>query len=332
MANTVRLFLALLLALAVVAVTWLRTTPPPPGFDQSVTFTPVPLPPASVLEPNLGPFELAGAWRMESPHADFGSFSALVRTGAGKFIAFSDKGHALRFSAPDMNQRGTQIIPVAAMDSLFKSTRDAEGAAHDQATGRSWIAWETRNAISRLSPELNQEAIVRPKAMSDWGVNSGPETLLRLTDGRFIALREGFSGWFENRRHKGVIFPGDPIEAGEPERFTFIGPARFSPTDAAQLSDGRVLILMRRLVWPLPYRFAGRIAIAHPDDIRPGGIWAAREVAKLSSNLPVDNFEGMAVEPGPGSKVTVWLISDDNDAASQATMLWRLIVDPAELP
>lgn len=326
----VRLSLALLLALAVAPGTWLRTEPPPPSYAQRVTFTPIPLPPRPVLKANLGPFELAGVWRVDSPHADFGSFSALIRTGAGQFIAFSDKGHALRFSAPGMDQRDTRITPIAMMDSL-KATRDAEGGTYDQQTGRSWIAWETRNAISRLSPELEQEAIVRPRAMRDWGVNSGPETLLRLADGRFIALREGFNGRFETQRHKAVIFAGDPIESGEPEHFTFVGPARFAPTDAAQLSDGRVLILLRRLVWLMPFRFAGRIALAHPDDIRPDGTWEAHEVAKLTSGLPVDNFEGMAIEPGPGSNATVWLISDDNDAATQSTLLWKLVVDPAEL-
>jgi hypothetical protein len=329
----VRRSLALLLVLivAVAPGTWIRTTPPPPTHEQGVTFTPIPLPPRSVLAANLGAFELAGAWRMDSPHANFGSFSALVRTGAGKFIAFSDKGYALRFSAPDMDQRDTQVSSVAVQDSLYKSTRDAEGAAYNQKTGRTWVAWETRNAISRLSPDLKQEAIVRPKAMNDWGFNSGPETLLRLADGRFIVLREGFSGRFETQRHKAAIFSGDPIESGEPQRFTFVGPDRFAPTDAAQLPDGRVLIVLRRPVWPMPFRFAARLALAHPDEIRPGRTWRAHEVAKLTSTLPVDNFEGMAIEPGPGSKITVWLISDDNDAVTQATVLWKLIVDPAEL-
>lgn len=268
---------------------------------------------------------------MGSQHSDFGGFSALVRTGPGTFTAFSDKGFALRFSAPGMDQRDTRLVPITATHVVFKKGRDAEGATHDADSGRTWIAWEGRNAISRVLPDLRQEAIVQPKAMRDWGRNSGPESLLRLSDGRFVALREGFDDQFKRDRHRAVIFAGDPIDSGEPARFTFGGPARFAPTDMAQLPDGRVLVLMRRAVWPMPYRFAGRIALADPAAIRPGGTWQAHEVAKLSSNLPVDNFEGMAIEPGPGRKVTVWLISDDNDAASQATVLWKMIVDPAKL-
>jgi hypothetical protein len=217
-------------------------------------------------------------------------------------------------------------------NSLRKWRRDAEGATFDQSTGRTWISWEGSNAISRLSPALQQEGIVRPAALTDWDANRGGETMVRLADGRFLVLQEAFDGRFETEHHEAAIFAGDPIESGEPQRFTFAGPAGFSPSDAAQLSDGRVLILSRRLVWLLPFRFAGRLSIANPDDIRPGGVWKSREVAKLTSTLPVDNFEGIAIEPGPGSHVSVWLISDDNDAAAQATILWKLVVDPAKLP
>jgi hypothetical protein len=327
----VRRCLALLLALAVALGTWIRTALPPPSYDQRVTFTPIELPPPSVQAPHLGPFELVGAWRMDSPHANFGGFSALVRTGAGKFLAISDKGYALRFSAPGMDQRDTRIDPVSALSRQVKATRDAEGATHDQQTGRTWISWEWSNAVSRISSDLRQEALVAPSAIAGWGKNNGPETIVRLADGRFLLLREGFTGWGETQRHKAVIFAGDPIESDKAARFTFVGPERFSPSDATQLSDGRVLILLRRLVWPLPFRFAGRLALADPDDIRPGGTWRAHEVAKLTSSLPGDNFEGIAVEPGPGSRVSVWLISDDNDAVTQATILWKLVVDPAKL-
>lgn len=326
-----RLFLVLLLALAVAPGTWLRDAPVPHSNRQGVTFTPIVLPSESVLKANLGAFELTGAWRMDGEHSDFGGFSALIWTGAGKFIAFSDKGFALRFSAPGMDQRDTRLVPITAAHSLFKATRDAEAATHDPVTGRSWIAWEGRNAISRVSPDLQQEAVVRPEALRGWGRNSGPESMVRLADGRFIVLREGFDEQFRRDQHRAVIFSGDPIDSGEPAGFTFDGPVRFAPTDMAQLPDGRVLVLMRRAVWPMPYRFAGRLALAHADTIRPGKTWTAHAVAKLTSNLPVDNFEGMAIEPGPGNKVTVWLISDDNDAASQATLLWKLVVDPAEL-
>jgi hypothetical protein len=145
-------------------------------------------------------------------------------------------------------------------------------------------------------------------------------------------LQEAFAGWNEEQLHPAVIFSGDPTRPGSLEHFTFSGPKRFSPVDMAQMPDGRVLVLMRRLVWPMPFRFAGRIALADPAEIRAGTVWHAREVAKLSSQLPVDNFEAIAIEPRSDGKLTVWLISDDNQAISQRTLLWKMALDPAQLP
>src|SRR5262249_24481649 len=102
-----------------------------------------------------------------------------------------------------------------------------------------------------------------------------------------------------------------------PRRFTLVGPSGFRPTDMAQLPDGRLLILMRKLLWPAPARFAGRIVVADPHELDHGNLLHGAVVAKLSSSLPVDNFEGLAIEPRADGKVTVWLISDDNGALSQ---------------
>ena len=156
-------------------------------------------------------------------------------------------------------------------------------------------------------------------------------------DGRFIVLEEGFDGFLESRRHQALLFARDPLLGDQPVQFAFAGDAAFSPTDMAQLPDGRVLILMRRLIWPFPLRFSGRIMIADPAAIRPGGVWRASEVAKLDAPLPVDNFEGIAIQPhSPDDRkdgqVTVWLISDNNNAATQRTLLWKLVLHPARLP
>ena len=156
--------------------------------------------------------------------------------------------------------------------------------------------------------------------------------MARLRDGRFLLLREASRGWSGNQGHEALAFDGDPLSAARARSFVLGGIPNFNPTDMAQLPDGRVLVLMRRLVWPLPARFAGRIAIGDPREIREGKIWRVTEVAKLTSTLPVDNFEGITTEARPDGRVAVWLISDDNGSAFQRTLLWRLSVDPDALP
>ncbi|HMO68669.1 MAG TPA: esterase-like activity of phytase family protein [Novosphingobium sp.] len=278
----------------------------------------------------LGAFRLEGVWQLVSPHDDFGGFSALILREGRRFLAFSDLGHALDFPAPDGPPGPSHLRPIQPVRSYMKADYDAEAASRDPATGQIWIAWETTNSISRHGADLRREKSVAPPEM-DWGINSGPESLVRLADGRFLVLREGFVRQMDDRLHQALLFPGDPVDGTRPIRFLMAGPPGMKPTDAAQLPDGRVLVLLRRLVWPMPPRFAGSLAIGDPAAIRSGAVWRLREVAKLSSSLAVDNFEGLAVEPLDGGRIVVWLISDDNGAVSQRSLVWKLSVNPADL-
>ena len=327
-----RLLALLILAAALAPGTWLRQALPPPSYDLDLRFDQVRLPARAELAAHLAPFELEAAWRLHSAHEDFGSYSALVAPGKGRLLAFSDRGFMLGFSPPGSPASPPLIRPIHASTSMLKKNRDAEAATIDPASGTIWIGWEYRNAISRHDSAFSDAVTVEPAAMRDWGANSGPEAMTRLADGRFLALREGFSGTTEDRRHRALLFPGDPVEVAEPVSFEFVGPRGFSPTDMAQIPDGRVLILMRRVVWPFPPRFAGRIVLADPAAIRAGEPWQGIAVARLASVLPVDNFEGMAIAPREDGRLTVWLISDDNGAALQGTVLWKLVLDPADLP
>jgi hypothetical protein len=326
-----RRWLALILLLAVLPVSFLREAPPHRDNADRIAVTALPVPSADVVKPHLGPFRLEGVWQLSSDNAMFGSYSTLQRLNDGRFLTISDRGYAMRFAPPGHSRSPAHMTDLIAGTQRLKYNRDAESSAYDPASGRIWIGWEGTNAISRMAPDLRFEAAARPAAMRRWDSNGGAETMLRLPDGRFIVVAEGFAGWFERREHRALLFPGDPTGSGRPQSFRLSGPAEFSPTDIAQLPDGRVLILMRRAVWPFPLRFAGRIVLADPADIRPGRVWAVRTVAYLSSSLPVDNFEGVVAEPLPGGRVAVWLISDDNIAVTQRTLLWKMTVDPKDL-
>ena len=323
-----RLFI-LLLAVGL-APTWLRDAPRAPNREQRVEAVPLPLPPLAHRAAVLGAFRLEGAWSLVSPHDDFGGFSALILRENRQFLALSDMGHALDFPAPDGPPGPTRLRSIQPARSYMKADYDAEAATRDPATGQIWIAWETTNSIARHDADLRREKAVTPPEMA-WGINSGPESLVRLADGRFLVLREAFAEGLDGQDHAALLFPRDPVEGARPVGFTMRGPPGLKPTDAAQLPDGRVLVLFRKLVWPMPPRFAGSLAIGEPDAIRSGTVWRLREVAKLSSSLAVDNFEGLAVEPGEGGRLNVWLIADDNGAVSQRTLLWKLTANPADL-
>lgn len=328
--------LALLLLILVLAPgTWLRDQAVPPTYRLALRFVAVDVPEKDEQAPHLGPFRLERAWRMESPHTNFGGYSSLVALDGSELLSASDLGYLLHFAPP-----GTSHAP--SLTSLFsdavhaKANRDVEALTRDPSSGTLWMALEGHNSIARTTiGEQGLGAVVSPPAMRDWASNSGPEAMERLDDGRFVVLAEEFVDGSDARRHRGLLFATDPLENGEPIPFTFLGPKGFSPTDMAQLPDGRVLILMRKLVWPFPARFAGRLVLADPATIDEGAVWQGRVVARLTSPLPVDNFEGIAIaQSGSESKddrLTVWLISDDNGSAFQTTLLWKLSVDPADL-
>jgi hypothetical protein len=323
----------LILLLGITSTTWLRSERVTIVPGHTLHFRALALPPKAKLAAHLGRFDLVGAWHMTLGSARFGGYSALVALPDQRLLAVADNGNFLTFMPPGGRAYNPRIGTLLSDPRNEKRAVDTESATRDPETGTIWLGLEYTNAIVRIGPHWLETGRVKPEAMAGWPLNSGAEAMIRLIDGRFVALSEGAREWIWPHRHEGVLFAGDPIvQAGKARRFTFEGPLGFDPVDMAQLPDGRVLVLMRTLIWPLPERFAGRIAIGDPTQIRAGGTWKVTEVARIASGLPIDNFEGMAVVPRRDGKLIVWLISDDNQTRLQRTLLWKLVVDPADLP
>lgn len=334
-----RRFLALLILICVaLPITWFRAQPPKKTDTVELRFVPVALDASERKKADgLAPFRLERIWRIESRYRHFGGYSGIVSLGDGRLLAVSDAGSMLRFSPPDGPQSAPFGAQVAGVNGKGpKTSRDFEALTADLSRNVFWTSMEFENAIMRLKPDekgiLSQEAMIRPKGMAGWANNSGPESLVRLQDGTFLVLQEGFTGLFEGKRHAGLRFRADPVEAPNAEPFTLVGVDGMRPTDMAQMPDGRVLVLFRRVQWVVPPRFAGAIAIGDPQQIREGKLWALQQVTAWGFGLPRDNFEGLAIEQGRDERLIVWLISDDNKSGLQQTMLWKLTVDPGDLP
>lgn len=306
----------------------------PDGDFPDLTVVPEPLPPRSVLERYLGPFQMEGAWQLKAMNGRVFGYSAMIAQPDGGLLAFNDSGDTLRFSPPGAGRSKARAKRIAFRDPVReKAGRDVESVAYDTARGRYWVGMEGLNVVTRLSPDLRETGRVAPAGMAGWGVNTGAEAMMRLPDGRFVALREIPPSLGEPRLHDALLFGADPIKRPDAQKFGFDGPDNFSAVDMALLPDGRALILMRRLLWPMPMRFAGRIVIADTARIRPGKVWHSAPLASLASVLPVDNFEAIAAVPRPDGRITVWLMSDDNAMrVLQRTLLWKLSVDPKQLP
>lgn len=324
-----RRVLALLLAIASLSTVVLREALPPRDISQRLAVLPL-----NVARSANGPFHLTGAWQLTSPDYRFGAYSALVVSGPGRLLALSDQGYLLDFAKPGAGGPAARIAGALPGRLVPKQQRDVEALVRDPASGELWLALEGRNAIARFGPGFAPLALVRPPAMQDWPGNGGPETMVRLADGRFLVIAEAYGGPFDWSQHPALLFEGDPTMPGAPapEFFTFAGPSGYRPTDAALLPDGRVLVLMRQLVWPIPARFGAKLALLDPDAISAGGQVEATELAALDDPWPLDNYEGLALETGADDTITAWLISDGNNAVTQRTLLLRLSLRLADLP
>ncbi|UOR16097.1 esterase-like activity of phytase family protein [Qipengyuania aquimaris] len=268
-----------------------------------------------------GPLVLDKAWEFRSENDALGGYSALILGGSGQIVAGSDAGRLLFVTREGDTLSGTRLDHFVAGLDRDKLSVDIESMTVDPSTGRVWAGFENTNAIQRYSANFEFEAEVFPAPIAGWSENSGPESMARLPDGRFLLIAEQRSGGV----HPAVLFEGDPtLDGVEYTELTYEGLDGYRPVDLAVLPDGRALILMRSFSLGLPPRFGTAIMIADPAQIRPGETWQSETLAELGPSFPSENYEGIAVEEAPEGKVNVWLISDDNFASYQRTLLLKL--------
>ena len=324
-----RRLLLLPLALALVATVWLRDPPQVYNPSQVVTVTSLPLAgPAAI---NLAPFRLTGAWQLASANSNFGGYSALVVPTWGWLRAYSDLGQRLELPQPGQPGQPFQA-GLFGPEARAKSMRDVEAASRDPLTGETWLTAEGANALLRLDSRARIAARFAPPAMREWPENSGAEAMLRRPDGSFLILAEAYRRGSWSERDALRIAPSPDGSPGVAERFVFAGPTGFRPTDMVELPDGWILILTRRLRWPMPPGFGTWLVLADPREIAPGRAWHGTPLASLDGTGLEENYEGLAIEPLASGRLAVWLISDSNGAVTQRTLLLRLELDPADLP
>lgn len=320
-ARWIRLALIAGVALGLAPGTVLRTTIGTRADPAVVTITPRPER-AGVS----GELALTGVWEMTSSHGWFGGFSALTAGQGQTLVAGSDRGFLLDI---DLSGRAPQAVPrsfryVGLSTGGRSEILDLESLARDPASGTLWAGFESYNLVVRFAADGSRK-VRAPGAMAQWSENSGPETLARLADGRFLVIAEGAEDTDETL-HQALLFPGDPVAKGKPLTFRFAAPAGYDPVDATQVPDGRVLILMRRVAYTLPAaRFDTAIAIADPRAIGKGKAWPAQVIARMEGGIFADNFEGIAfvASPEDPQRGAVWLVTDDNFSVFQRSLLIR---------
>jgi hypothetical protein len=316
----VRVVCGLLFLLLLGTFAPVRLTPPdPPPAISLVSFEPIAL---GVDRPSKeGRLRLLSAWNLESNDWRFGGLSAMHVEG-GRVLAVSDSGWMIRFPLAAAGDRRVTVSPLPGRlgATRRKPDRDVESLA---VHGRSlWLGMERKNAVWRFAgPDLREDGGIRPAILRKWAANRGAESLVRLPDGRFLAISEGVSHGLS----EAALFLGDPATLGTRAlRLRYRPPAGYRATDAAMLPDGRLLILHRRT--KLFEGITAKLAIAAVPDAREGALIVPEEIATLAPPGPVDNMEALSVAVEDGRTI-VWIASDDNYMPLQRTLLLRFALD-----
>ncbi|MFO1155469.1 MAG: esterase-like activity of phytase family protein [Rhodospirillales bacterium] len=215
---------------------------------------------------------------------------------------------------------GVMLVPLLSrrgwpLPELGKHESDAESLVRDT-DGTLVIGFEGDHRIVRYPPGGAAPSLVAPPpGLQRAPVNSGLETLVRLRDGRLLAITEGLKveggvrGWI-----------GGGKDGWQP--FVWATSGGFVPTDATQLPSGELLVLERRFP-PV----GARLRLLPATSIKPGEILDGTQIARLEGSLQLDNMEGIDARRGPAGETLIWLISDDNYSFLQRTLLllFRLV-------
>ncbi|WP_293879991.1 esterase-like activity of phytase family protein [Sphingomonas sp.] len=287
---------------------------------------PVALYPGDPERREVGGLSYLGGWQLQSDNPSFGGLSPLNVEG-NAVTALSDAGGLVRFRIGRFGHvSAATIMPVpdGCGGGFAKTGRDTESLAHDAATGHWWIGFEARNVICQTNADFSiGERVAQPPQMAGWSRTRGPETMVRLRDGRFLVIAEGSPDG--GRLSPAVLFIGDPTDPATPRGgLSYLPPPGFSPTDAAELSDGRILILNRSF-GPLSL-FTACITVVDPRTLKGSAVITGPVVARFESPTLSENFEGIAAETENGRTV-LWIVSDDNFASWQRTLLLKFALN-----
>lgn len=295
-----------------------------------------PVPPISVpLDSERPSMAEVGALRfrgaIELPDGGgVGGLSGLwVSPEGNRFLAVSDRGRTLtgRLSYDAQGHLngagGFAGRPLPLDDDPSYSGRRSDSEEVARLPDGSWlVSFERNHRMLRYSagpdrPEGAPVRLPRPPGLEDAPANGGIEALTVLSDGRLFAIEEGDDNGVRER-HAWIGQPNLTSRAGW-QPLTYRAAPRFRPTGAAALPGGGALVLERRV--SLLGGWAARIVHVPPESLRPGATIDGVELARLEPPLLVDNFEGIAVRPGPDGDLLVYIVSDDNRSPLQRTYL-----------
>ncbi len=291
-----------------------------PLIGEAPAITAAPYIPAGGWPKRIGTLEPVGAVTLSSRDPAFGGFSAIALHNQ-RAMLLSDGGNVAAFAIRGgiIESPGGHILKAGPATGWLRKERDSESLTLHPATGRAWVGYENQNEIWRYAPGFSgAEARARPEGMRRWVTNQGAESLVRLRDGRFIAIAERKP---DRATRHAMLFSGDPTAKGtRADAFRIQPPDRYDPSDAAELPNGDLLVLTRRFRYP--FTFTAKLLRIPRAAIRPGAVAKGKVIATLTPPVMGENCEGIAVT-SEGGQTMLWIVTDNDLMPLRPTYLMK---------
>ena len=294
-----------------------------------LTVAPIELSPNVPQQKTIGKLKFIKGYNLSSSYSHFGGISGLSnskQSGDIKVHIVSDRGQ-LGYLKLDRNYKpysaSLSFIRNIPWDSGYGKIADAESVSQLQSKSDKYIlvSFEGVHRIMAYSTvDKIDIAIPLPPEIRMLQSNGSLETMEVLKDGRLFLMAE--HPIIKNEQHLAWIGTA-PKEA--PLNFRYITrlmtpPLGYSPTDATQLPNGDVLVLLRR--FSASDGISAKFWRIKKSMINKSGPITGEVIATIKPPFNVDNMEGIAViDISTKGNPIIAVISDDNYNPLQRTLL-----------
>jgi len=299
---------------------------PLPAFAKDISITAEPIDIFQMSAPErikFGQLEFIGGLELKSNNDNFGGLSGL-RIVKNTLYAVTDKGHFL--TAKIKRTVGKiSVLENATLSRLrdrdgkrIKGKKQADAEALEISGSQFLVGFERTHRVEAFN--LKGDKLVadeRAKAISlkqfDLPNNKGPEAIARVPNSNKLLVFAEYAPTDENL-HQAFIIEGDAITP-----FSVTLTPGYSLTDAAFLPDGQLLIL-ERFYTPITGS-AMRMRTFDITKLEGGNTLDGEIIMEATSEMQIDNMEGLTITQNENGDTILTLISDDNFARNQRTLL-----------
>lgn len=282
----------------------------------------------------VGRLVFRGGLELQSDDPRFGGLSGVYVEDDGRLIAVSDR--AQWFVARLVLDAKGDLKGL--VDARMAPIRDTSGALfHGRESGdsedltrlddgRFAVSFEETHCLRIYDLDAKGPAVAPDRELKLAGTgplepNESLESVAQLDDG-LLTAGEGQYGrsapfWIAPLQSDA---PPSPLGMTSTKQF-------YSLVSLAPLPDGDFLA-MERIFAPIVGARIHLRRLSRAGLLATPARWEGETVADLEPPASLDNFEGLAVTPGPDGGVRLYIVSDDNFSPVQRTLLYAFDLKP----